>query len=78
MKTKIDWTDKEAVRAYKAGYMRGQRLYKYLPPADATALARQVMMNEIDRKRRVLAPMLHKKRARAARIEGTNEWRQLA
>lgn len=73
----IDWTDPVQVKAYKSGYVRGQRFYKHLPNARATPLARQVMWNEIERAR--LNPTLEqqlKKRRRLA-VEGNSEWKKL-
>lgn len=74
----IDWTDPVQVKAYKSGYVRGQRFYKHLPNARATPLARQVMWNEIERAR--LNPTLEQqfKRKRWLASGGNAAWRSLS
>jgi len=73
----MNWSDKDLVRAYKAGYMRGLRVRNYKTNEKATDLARLVMLNEMERstkyRRRYRTPRIVKDTSRL----NSQRWRGL-
>jgi hypothetical protein len=74
----MNYKDREAVRNYKAGYMRGLRMSKYRLPATATPLAIQCMKNEIERQAVNYAEGFANSIRKHLDTEGNEVWRALA
>lgn len=66
-RTKINWRNREERCAYKAAYSRDSR---YAPRPKATALAKQVLANEVMR-------AVRGQKAKPV-SEGNEEWKKLA